>query len=142
MKIKMRKKIGNFVIALIMVLMVLSIPTGVYAKEYLQGKYLNQGSTLTTEDIYISQDGHIAPYLSIKEVYQEGIITYIFLHKKDNNYYQPEVIEDKKVARTATGVTLPSGKSIDSGKYQIRLCVNASKASHASMLIDFLRCSY
>lgn len=142
MKIKMRKKIGNGIILLVMVLMVLSIPMGVYAKEYLQGKYLNQGSTLTTEDIYISQDGHIAPYLSIKEVYQEGIITYIFLHREGKDYYLPKVIEDKKVARTATGVTLPSGKSIDSGTYQIRLCVNASNASRASMLINFLRCSY
>ncbi len=53
------------------------------------------------------------------------------------------VHQDKKVASTATGVTLPSGKSIDAGRYQIRLCVNAGNTEGvARLVVDFLRCTY
>ena len=133
----------NFVIVLMLLFMVLSIPIGVYAGEYLQGQTLSQGNTLTTQDIYISKTGHIAPYLSIRKVEKAGVITYIFLQKQSNGVYKPVVHQDKKVASTATGVTLPSGKSIDAGRYQIRLCVNAGNTEGvARLVVYFLRCTY
>ncbi len=143
MKMNLRKKMGNFVVVLMLLFMVLSIPIGVYAGEYLQGQTLSQGNTLTTQDIYISKTGHIAPYLSIRKVEKAGVITYIFLQKQSNGSYKPVVHQDKKVASTATGVTLPSGKSIDAGRYQIRLCVNAGNTEGvARLVVDFLRCTY
>ena len=143
MKMNLRKKMVNFVIVLMLLFMVLSIPIGVYAGEYLQGQTLSQGNTLTTQDIYISKTGHIAPYLSIRKVEKAGVITYIFLQKQSNGSYKPVVHQDKKVASTATGVTLPSGKSVDAGTYQIRLCVNAGNTGGvANLVIDFLRCAY
>lgn len=125
--------------------MVLSIPIGVYADDdkYLQGETLSQWNTLTTQDIRISKTGHIAPYLSIRKVEKAGVITYIFLQKQDNGAYKPVVHQDKNVASTATGVTLPSGKSVDAGTYQIRLCVNAGNTGGvARLVVDFLRCAY
>ncbi len=146
MKMNLRKKMGNFVVVLMLMFMVLSIPIGVYADnddKYLQGQTLSQGNTLTTQDIKISKTGHIAPYLSIREVKKAGVITYIFLQKQSNGVYKPVVHQDKKVASTATGVTLPSGKSVDAGTYQIRLCVNAGNTGGvANLVIDFLRCAY
>ena len=73
---------GNFVVVLMLLFMVLSIPIGVYAGEYLQGQTLSQGNTLTTQDIKISKTGHIAPYLSIREVKKAGVITYIFCRSR------------------------------------------------------------
>ncbi|MCI9371696.1 MAG: hypothetical protein HFH65_15630 [Lachnospiraceae bacterium] len=65
------------------------------------------------------------------------------MQKQSNGVYKPVVHQDKKVASTATGVTLPSGKSIDFGRYQIRLCVNAGNTEGvARLVVDFLRCTY
>ena len=85
MKMNLRKKMGNFVVVLMLLFMVLSIPIGVYADnddKYLQGQTLSQGNTLTTQDIKISKTGHIAPYLSIREVKKAGVITYIFCRSR------------------------------------------------------------
>lgn len=97
---------------------------------------------MTTPDISISKTEHISPYLSIQTIDRAGIITYIFLQKQSTGAYKPVVHEDKYVAATATGVTLPSGISIAAGTYQIRLCVNANNGGTASMTLNYLRCEY
>lgn len=138
-----KRKRKNAVFAIIMALVVLSIPGAVYAGEYLKNTRLNQMNTLTTSDINISRDGTVSAYISISKVYTAGSFTYYYL-QKSGSAYNLKTTGTKKVATISTGVLIPSGISLNQGTYQIRLAVNASQYTdcRTDMAIELLRCTY
>lgn len=137
-----KMKVGRFIVAAIIVMMLAVVPISAYAGEYLQNARVSQAYTAEVSGITISTTRTIAPYINIKKVNKAGDFKYMFF-EKDKSTYKLADSGKRTVVSGSTGSVLTSSKDISEGTIKISLTVPASYTNcQTDMVLNYLRCSY